>query len=337
MKLTVPKSREVFKSYLRDAGYKEKTIVTKMSYIKVFFSYIIDHTDINDLREIKEEVITSFLSHLEKQKSHRTDKAYSKRYKINLFSCINLFFKALYIKEKLLFNPSRNIEYEPSGTIESKAIFTESEISMFLDSIQENSYLARRDRTIFELMYSSGLRPGEVVSVKLSDINFKESLLLIKQGKFGKDRIVPISKTAMIYLKKFTNKTSADNYIFRSTQRHGKLEVTSLNRRFKKYLKNIGLDDKGLTSHSIRHSTATHLLNRGADLDYVQSLLGHESAETTVVYTHLLGDKLKRTYKSYHPRENEYFEEVDSKYLKEISKLEDSINGLKRNKYKLDG
>lgn len=331
MKLTISKSREVFRSYLRDSGYKEKTIVVKMSYLKVFFQYIRECTEISDLREIKEDVVNSFFRYLEILKSDKTNKPYSKRYKTNLFSCIKLFFKALYVKEKLLFSPLRNIEYEPSGNIDTKSIFTEKEISLFLDSIQGSSYLLRRDRTMFELMYSSGLRPGEVVNVKLSDINFKESLLLIRQGKFGKDRIVPVSVTAMAFLKKFTNKSRSDNYIFRSTQRHGKLEPSAFNRRFKKHLETAGIEKEGLTSHSIRHSTATHLLNRGADINYVQSLLGHESVETTVVYTHLLSDKLKRTYKSHHPRENEYFEEVDPKYLKDISKLEESIMKLRRN------
>lgn len=175
------------------------------------------------------------------------------------------------------------------------------------------------------LMYSTGLRAGEALNLKVSDISFDDSLALIREGKFGKDRIVPVSQRAIGLLKEFIGKTSRNRYVFLSTLRANRLTVSAVNRRLSKYLKMISLNKKGVTSHSIRHSTATHLLNRGADLRYVQSLLGHESIETTVVYTHVLGDKIKREYRSHHPRENTYFEEVDESYLRDILELEESL------------
>ena len=94
------------------------------------------------------------------------------------------------------------------------------------------------------------------------------------------------------------------------------LKGSGINSRFKKLLKQAGLYRPGLTAHSIRHSLGTHLLANGADLRYVQELLGHESIKTTVVYTHELYENMKKIYKSYHPRENQLWQEVDGEYLK---------------------
>lgn len=320
MKLTINKARAVFKEYLTETGLKNNTIKTKLNYITVFLEYIREIC--NDIRDVKNENIRSFLNELETTISTRTKKEFSKRYKKGIFLTIQLFFKALYIKERILINPAVNINYEPKGVTKDKVILSEDEVNKLLDSIDGKKFINKCDRLIFELMYSSGLRIGEVLGLKKSDINFDESLILIRLGKFGIDRIVPVSDVAMILLKNFTRKMSKDRKIFTNSRGTGTVDPCTINKRLKKYLEEVDIDKKGVSNHSFRHSIATHLLNRGADLRYVQSLLGHESIETTVIYTHILDDKLKRIYRSYHPRENINYEEVDSNYLEDISSFE---------------
>lgn len=321
MKLTVNKSRKVFKEYLKEVGYKESTILTKLSNLSVFLTFASFKLNTIDVREIISKDIKSFLLYLEKKTTLATGKLFSRSSKIAVFLTVKLFFKALYIKEQILFDPSVDIKYKPTGERKEKVILSVNEVSKFLDSIEGTTYIQRRDRALFELMYSSGLRSGEIVNLKRSDVNLKDSLVLIRLGKFGKDRLVPISVTAVYFLNKLIGRKKKDNYLFTGTQGSGKLGVSAVNRRFHHYMKLAGIDKKGVTSHSIRHSTATHLLDRGADLRYVQTLLGHDSIETTVVYTHIMSEGLKRIYKSHHPRENQHYLEVDSNYLKDLEIL----------------
>lgn len=329
MNLTITKSKKLFREYLTEAGYKKSTKDNKLFSLKVFLDFVIETNSTIDIRNISSNNIREFLKHLETLEGVKTRKPFSKRFKLMIFQSIQLFFKALCIKEQILINPAIDIKYHPEGETKEKVILTEDEMMNLLESIGCSTYILRRDRALFELMYSSGLRVGEVVNLRRSDINFDDSTAFIRLGKFSKDRVVPICDTALYFLDKFCRKKRKDSFIFTSSNGTNRLGSEAVNKRLHKYLKLAGIDKEGVTCHSIRHSTASHLLDRGADLRYVQTLLGHESIETTVVYTHLLTESMKRIYKSYHPRENRFFEKLDNSYLKELEELESSIHKQK--------
>jgi len=118
-------------------------------------------------------------------------------------------------------------------------------------------------------------------------------------------------------------KGESEKYLFLTVK--GRMKSDAIRKVFKETVEEIGIQRDNLTPHSIRHSTATHLLEAGADVRYVQELLGHEDIQTTVKYTHLMMENLKKAYKSAHPRENQYFEEIDSGYLLQIEKLKEVI------------
>ena len=312
MKLNSRKMEEILKTYLKGSGYKTSGIGTYIMNIGIFTDYVEDTAPEIDYRDIDDKFIKGFLKFITKRVSPVTGRRYTPRTMISILGTVRLLFKALYVNELILRNPTVNIRFHPKGGGKPKETLSTREIALFLDSIDTADSLGSRDRAMFELIYSSGLRGGEAAKLDAGDIDFENRMVQIRDSKFGKDRVVPVSKVAITFLKKYAGRRS-EGAIFRGNR--GRLSTSAINKRFKELLKKQGLYREGLSTHSIRHCTATHLLAGGADLRYVQELLGHDSIETTVGYTHELQENLKRIYRSHHPRENGYFKEVDSDYL----------------------
>ncbi len=223
-------------------------------------------------------------------------------------------FRCLYARDLILTNPCQS--YRPKIKREGikRAVLSEAEMARILDGIPIDDPVRLRDRALFELLYSSGLRIGEALKLKVSDVDVENRMVLIRRGKGGKDRVEPVSETAMSFLKLHLENSGngKEDLVFKGVK--GRLTSSTVNDRFKKMAVKAGVEKKHLSVHSIRHSVATHLLEHGADLRYVQELLGHESIETTVIYTHCLTESLKRMYKTHHPRENESYRETDAEY-----------------------
>ena len=226
------------------------------------------------------------------------------------------------------------MKIKQQGDKKLKKIFTIDEINTLLDSINISDENEQRDRALLELMYSSGLRVNELFNMELENVNFESRTILVKQGKGNKDRYVPFNETALKFIVKYVNdgrkklvKKIKDNeakkYLFLTI--NGKINHKYMSKRFKKYLENCGLKDKGFTLYSIRHTTATHLLEAGAGIRYVQDLLGHECINTTQIYARPSIENVKKIYKTFHPRENEYYEEVTQEYLEHIRELREKL------------
>jgi len=245
---------------------------------------------------------------------------------------VQKFFRFLYKHEHLLVNPMEELPVI-KGMENPREIFTKEEMAAFFDAIDTTTPFSLRNRAAFELMYSSGLRIAEVVHLNLTDVDLAGRVLAVRRGKGGKDRFVPFSEVAAVFLQRYIEKERKDQvrYVqFRDGEAlflspYGRVSDMMLRVHFKKSLAAAGITRKGLTVHSIRHSCATHLLEAGADVRYVQELLGHESIETTVRYTHLMMEHLKKAYKSAHPRENRYYEGVDDEYLVRLDDLREEI------------
>lgn len=329
-KLTIPKVRKIFTHYLKKLGYKEKTIKGHGKKIMRFFDYITEFESIDDLRDVNEKVLNNFLTWLNEKVSERTYKLLAATTKKELFSIIKLLFRGLYSEELILVNPIQNIVYRPGKAKKQREILSEDEMNRFLDGIDEEKPCGIRDKAIFELMYSSGLRSGDIVNLNVEDVDFEARMVLLKEGKFSKDRVVPVSKVAVAFLKIHLEARRRKTHILFTGPRGIRTSVSAINSRCKKWMKESGVYRKGLCSHSIRHSTAVHLLSHGADLRYVQELLGHESIETTVTYTHDLHENIRRVYKSFHPRENIYFKEVDEVYLERLNRFKEELSEQKR-------
>jgi len=331
-------AEKVFVEYLQGNGYNFKTIRSKKYTIELFLEYL-KTNNIIDLREITINDVTGYSKYLDKAVSKKTGNHLCKRSKSEKLCVVKQFFKSLYVNELILNNPLSDFKIVSDGKDFQRHMFSKKEINHILDNIDTNERLGLRNRTVFELMYSSGLRVSEVSRLNADDIDFETGMMLVRNSKFNKDRIVPVTEIAIKFLKLYLRESKRlykkDKALF--TGQNGRLSPATLTSIFRKILKKQNKYKPHLSAHSIRHSTATHLLETGANLRYVQELLGHESIETTVMYTHMFYDNLKKVYKSFHARENEYYCEVDSEYMKRLNNLKSQVErcGMLNRKYGL--
>lgn len=321
MKLTGQVVSKLFEEYLKSLGYKKISIKRRMLDAGKFLDYVNKIENITDIRDVGREMILRFARHLDTLTTQKTNKPYSVQTKQMIIIAVNQIFRCLYVKELLLANPMQELEIKWQKKEKQKEILSEEDMALFLDGIDLEQKGGSRDKAIFELMYSSGLRESDVDNLEIGDVDFKNRIMLIRRGKGSKDRFVAISEVAAVFLKLYLGSRIYEKGILFPGKK-GSLHKQTIYNRFIKWARITGVYRKGISPHSIRHSTATHLLSHGADLRYVQELLGHESIETTVRYTHQIIDNLKKMYKSYHPRENEYYREVDEEYLMRITEFE---------------
>lgn len=186
-------------------------------------------------------------------------------------------------------------------------VLTPGQAAGLLDAIGTEKPLEMRDRALFELIYSSGLRCQEVLDLKLRDINVGSREVRVK-GKGRKVRVIPVGEVALEALERYLSEgrsrllkdPTQDDHVFLS--RTGRpLSSSDVQRRLARYLAKAGAP-LGTSPHTLRHSFATHLLEGGADLRVIQEMLGHSSLRTTQVYTHVSAAHLRRAYRKAHPR-----------------------------------
>ena len=197
-------------------------------------------------------------------------------------------------------------------------ILTEDEMSRLLDSIDTITGFGLRDRSLFELMYVTGMRVGEIVRLDVEHIDFSLNEVFVTKSKNRKERIVPLGGVAKRFLEKWVKEVRSyfltgckdDPKALFLSDKGMRISGSAIRYRLKRGLKIAGIEKKGVSPHSLRHSCATHLLAGGADIRLVQELLGHESIETTAAYTKEIVKELKRVHKMHHPRENRLYVEA---------------------------
>jgi integrase/recombinase XerD len=293
----------IYRDYLISRGLLEETIKRKERELRRYLDQLK-----KDIREVKASDIEEYFMKLTSREVSATTR------NISLTALKELFY-LLYRHEKILVNPFEKTEIYIKEKAGIKVILSEKEVVTFLESIDTATGLGFRDRSLFELMYVTGMRVSEMSDLNVSDIDFSLNEVFIREGKGSKDRVVPLGSIAKMYLESWIKKyriwfhgKKKVEALFLSGKGF-RLSRASIRLLFKKYLKLSGVPKEKATPHSLRHSCATHLLTHGADIRYVQSLLGHESIETTVIYTREIVENMKKMYKTHHPRENELFTE----------------------------
>ena len=289
---------EIFLSYLSQIKtYSQHTLRAYATDIKKFFDFF--EAKKNEAKEFKLEELSrkeirQFLAHLKEE-------GLGERSFHRHLSSLKSFFQYLLRFNLIEKNPFESLDPTKRSKLIPKAV-SEEEVQKLLAAIDLTDALGMRDRTIFELIYSSGLRISEIVSLDRKDLSLKE-LMITVHGKGKKQRRIPLTENARDWIERYLSHPGREerdlNALF--LNRFGKRITTrSLDRRFKDIVKKSGLAAT-ITPHSLRHSIATHLLERGADLKTIQKLLGHAHLATTTVYTKVSPHLQRRVYQQAHP------------------------------------
>ena len=222
-----------------------------------------------------------------------------------IFSSIRSYHKFLSAEGIIKENPTLVLT-SPKAPKKLPEVLSETEQAAITKAVDESSQFAKRDKAIIEMLYSCGLRVSELCDLKISNLFLDDDMIRI-MGKGSKERLLPIGGTAKRYLNDYLTytrpgflKNTGSSSVFLS--RNGKpLTRAMVNILLNKWVRASGIT-KPVSPHTLRHSFATHLLEGGADLRFVQALLGHSDISTTQIYTHLDKHHLKEVYKTHHPR-----------------------------------
>ena len=222
-----------------------------------------------------------------------------------IISSIRTYYRFL-LSENILDETPALLIKNPKLPKKLPDVLSEKEISLIINAIQESSQFYQRDKAIIELLYSCGIRVTELCNLEMSNLYIDEDLIRV-MGKGNKERLLPLGVRSKKYLDDYIKhsrnshiKKSGSSFVFVS--RNGnQLTRAMLNIILNKWTRVSGLK-KSVSPHKLRHSFATHLLEGGADLRFVQALLGHSDISTTQIYTHIDKHYLKEVYKIHHPR-----------------------------------
>lgn len=268
-------SLQRIKKALKAQGYSPKTVKSYLHYIEDFQGYVDDGAS--------ETQIPPSMSRVNDYLSHLSEELELSRSTMNVaISALKFYYKNMFGKD-LPHRISR-----PKKEKKLPDILNREEVKGLL-SAHKNI----KSRAILVLTYSSGLRVSEVVSLKVSDLDFKRDTITVKGAKGGKDRVTVFSDKAQRTVKTYLKAEQPEYWLFPGQKEDKHLTSRSAQLHFKHALEKTDIK-KEVSIHSLRHSFATHLLENGTDIRYIQKLLGHESTETTEIYTHVTNTRLRK-------------------------------------------
>lgn len=276
----------------------KNTTENYISDITQYCNYLSKYRHITDPENITIEDVRSYLSSL--KRNHISSSSQSRK-----LSAMKSFHKFLMLEKYVSKNVAKLVQ-NPKQEKKLPSVLSIEEVDNLLNCLTEDTPLELRNKTMIELTYSSGLRVSELINLKVSDLHLQNGFIQIF-GKGSKERIVPVGEEAIDLINKyletarllFVNNKSKD-YVF-LTRLGSKMSRQMFFEIIKEKAKLAGIT-KDVSPHKLRHSFASHLLERGIDLRLIQELLGHESISTTEIYTHINNTRLKNVYLNAHPR-----------------------------------
>ncbi len=279
-----------FEQYIKlEKGLSKNTVEAYMRDYTQFAHFILHQYDVPPAK-VEQYMVERYLAYLFDECNHaRTSQARE-------LSGVKSFYNYLLINDKIDASPVEMISM-PKQSRHLPEVLTIEEVEIIINSIPLDTTKGKRDRAMLELLYSCGLRVSELISLRLSDLFFGEGYIRV-MGKGSKQRLVPIGSVArervMIYMDERKSKDVKNIDILFLSNRKKELTRNMVFMIIREAVERAGID-KTVSPHTFRHSFATHLLEGGASIRQVQEMLGHESIETTEIYTHLDTSRLRDT------------------------------------------
>ena len=290
----------MFISFVKvERGLLPNTVTSYSNDLNQFVSFL-ESISINNFKKVDKNAITEYIISLYKLEI-------SSRSIARKLSAIKNLFRFLVKERRISINPTTDID-SPKFLKKLPGTLSEKEVISLLKAPSEKTPLGKRDRIILEILYATGIRISELINISLGDIDFSMNYVKIT-GKGNKERIVPFPnqtiKRITLYVEKdrkelFSKKIKTTSLFINRSGNH--LSRQGIWKLIRKYAHAAKIT-KDISPHSFRHSFATHLLEGGADLRTLQTLLGHSDISTTEVYTHLTASSLKKNYKNFFPRQ----------------------------------
>jgi integrase/recombinase XerD len=295
---------QTYRTQLFARGYATQTVEYKYMSLCWFITWCRER-GLDRIEQITRPVLQRYQRHLYLAIS-RSGKPLSIAAQRNRLTAVRTWFRFLMRENLILTNPASELELPKQEYRLPKHILTADEAEQVLQQPDTSTSQGIRDRAILEVLYSTGIRRQELINLGCHDLNTGAGVLAVRQGKGKKDRFVPIGERALLWVDKYRQEVREQQVV-----QHGilnlfvdstgkEIDPHHISRAIKKYIKQSGVRQEG-SCHLFRHTMATLMLENGADIRFIQHILGHSMLSTTEIYTHVAIHKLKEVHTLTHP------------------------------------
>lgn len=291
-----------YQEHLTALGYADATKELYRKNLNQFKSYLAT-VGIGDLRKVSRQAIQDYQAQVLAEDNAMETKALKLR-------PVKRLFEHLTATNRLLINPAEGIQETCRKNRKIGVVLTVPEVQKLMEQPNLSFKMEIRNRAIMEVLYSTGIRLNELLTLTVHDLDIKDKVLFIRKGKGRKQRVVPIGKTAIQYVREYlekirprhAKKNAGERTLFlKNTGRP--LDPSNIRVALREYRFKAGIK-KSVSPHTFRRTCATHLIQQGADIRYVQELLGHSRLNSTQLYTKVMPVEVKKTHDQKHPGKN---------------------------------
>lgn len=290
--------------WLAERNYSKNTISNRQNYVYYFMKWA-DERGLAEPEEVTRPVIEQYQRYLYHYKKKRSKETLAVNSQYARLIAVCGYFKWLARQNYILYNPTADITLPRVGKRLPKNVLSSKDADQIINQADVNDIMGIRDRALLETLYSTGVRRRELIGITVYDIDFDRGTVFV-HGKGNKDRVIPIGERALVWIQKYLAEARAqlvvepDDHILFLTARGEPFSPNHLTGHVREYIKNADIGKKG-SCHLFRHAMATFMLENGADIRFIQSMLGHSRLNSTEVYTQVSIRKLKEIHSVTHP------------------------------------